>query len=120
VARKNKKIATREKQLLLDAQGELSGNSTRDASGRRILKAVRKFASGRFAISFPLKPTPPKRKSFFTRFVEGYTLVEREGVAKNEQLTNEISDWFGRQGQSNETIASDTDPDEIDDDGRIG
>jgi hypothetical protein len=38
----------------------------------------------------------------------------------NEQLTNEISDWFGRQGQSNETIASDTDPDEIDDDGRIG
>jgi hypothetical protein len=120
VARKNKKIATREKQLLRDAQGELSGNSTRDASGRRILRAVRKFVSGRVAISFPLKPTPPKRKSFFKRFVEGYTLVEREGVAKNEQLTNEISDWFGRQGQSNETIASDADPDEIDDDGLVG
>jgi len=110
VARKNKKIATRERQLLLDAQGELSGNSTRDASGRRILKAVLP----------PHKPTPPKRKSFFTRFVEGYTLVEREGGAKNEQLTNEISYWFGRQGQSNETIAIDTDPDEIDNDGGRG
>jgi hypothetical protein len=46
--------------------------------------------------------------------------VEREGGAKNEQLTNEISYWFGRQGQSNETIAIDTDPDEIDNDGGRG
>ena len=112
VARKNKKIAAREKKLLLDAQGDSSGiNANRDVSGRRMLEAVRKFVSGRreFTFSFPLKPNPPKRKSFFKRFVEGYTLVEREGEAKNEQLTNEISDWFGRQGQSNETTATNTD-----------
>lgn len=112
VARKNKKIAAREKKLLLDAQGDSYGiNANRDVSGRRMLEAVRKFVSGRreFTFSFPLKPNPTKRKSFFKRFVEGYTLVEREGEAKNEQLTNEISDWFGRQGQSNETTATNTD-----------
>jgi hypothetical protein len=26
-------------------------------------------------------------------------LLESQGEAKNERLTNEISDWFGRQGQ---------------------
>ena len=110
VARKNKKIAAREKRLLLDAQGEPPGiKMDRDVSGRRMLEGLRKFVSGSrvFRFSFPLKPTPPQRKSFFKRFVEGYTWVEREGEAKNEQLTNEISDWFGRQGQNNETIVAD-------------
>lgn len=109
VARKNKKIALQEKKLILDAQGDASGRTTRDLSGRRVLSSIRKFASRPriFATAFPRKPKQPKPKSFFTRFVEGYTLVEREGEAKNEQLTNEISDWFGRQGQSNETITDD-------------
>jgi hypothetical protein len=46
-----------------------------------------------------LTKNKPKPKSFFTRFVEGYTMLESQGEAKNERLTNEISDWFGRQGQ---------------------
>lgn len=98
VARKNKKIAVREKQLLQD-----------DREGRRhwvqwlgrVWTRCRLLWSG-------WKPKQPKPKSFFARFVEGYTLVEREVEAKNEQLTNEISSWFGRQGnppKSNETTS---------------
>lgn len=99
VARKNKKIAEREKRLLAQTNGSIEP-SKRSFSGKRILQSLRGFASRRQlrSPSFRLKP---KQKSFFTRFVEGYTLVEREGEAKNEQLTNEISDWFGRQGQGN-------------------
>lgn len=106
VARKNKKIAAREKRLLQDVDGAKKGKG-RDVSGRRIFQSAREFASRRrvFPSMFRLPAQQPKPKSFFARFVEGYTLVEREGEAKNEQLTNEISDWFGRQGnfKSNET-----------------
>jgi hypothetical protein len=119
VARKNKKIAAREKQLLLDARGESSSQSRRDVLGRRILSLARKLTSGRrvsSASSSPHKPGQSQRKSFFTRFVEGYTLAEREEEAKNEQLTNEISDWFGRQGQSNNVSDNDSDSEEADDD----
>jgi hypothetical protein len=45
-------------------------------------------------------------KSFFTRFVEGYTLVERDGEDINEQLTIAISDWFGRQRRRNRPLSS--------------
>jgi hypothetical protein len=100
VARKNKKIAAREKRLLQDMNGGSGKVVDLDVSGRRILQSVREFASRRriFPSTFRLKAQQPKPKSFFARFVEGYTLVEREGEAKNEQLTNEISNWFGRQG----------------------
>ena len=53
-----------------------------------------------------LKNNKPKPKSFFARFVEGYTMIEREGEANNERLTNDISDWFGRQGQNNSEIST--------------
>ena len=86
VARKNKKIAAREKRLLQD-DGASDKVVDRDVSGRRIIQSVQGFAS-RLRISptiFRLKPQQPKPRSFFARFVEGYTLVEREGEAKNEQ-----------------------------------
>jgi hypothetical protein len=37
--------------------------------------------------------------------VEGYTLLESQGEAKNERLTTEISDWFGRQGETHSSAA---------------
>ena len=50
----------------------------------------------------------PKPKSFYDRFVEGYTMAEREGEANNERLTDTISDWFGRQGRGNVTSSTTT------------
>jgi len=144
VARKNKKMAAREKKLLSLAgkasSGSPGGSSSSSSSAtttptptttststatpideskrQRLWDSIRTMVSGQSPflsingdgggpLSFlPLSPfqprVPKERKSFFERFVEGYTLLEREGEAKNEQLTNEISDWFGRQGQSNE------------------
>jgi hypothetical protein len=111
VARKNKKIAAREKRLLQDLGGGSDKVVDRDVSGRRILQYVRGFSSQWriFPLKFRLKAQQPKPKSFFARFVEGYTLVEREGEAKNEQLTNEISNWFGRQGNQKPNDTSTTD-----------
>ena len=112
VARKNKKIAAREKRLLQEGSGGPDSVPSRDLSGRRILKSIAKLASRRPILPsrLRLKATQPKPKSFFTRFVEGYTLVEREGEAKNEQLTSEISNWFGRQGTTtpNSTTAEES------------
>jgi hypothetical protein len=53
-----------------------------------------------------IRNNQPKPKSFFARFVEGYTLIEREVEANNDRLTNEISDWFGRQGRRSNSTAS--------------
>ncbi len=102
VARKNKKIAALEKRLLQD---------DREGKQRWVQWLERLWMQGRLLWS-GWKPKQPKPKSFFARFVEGYTLVEREVEAKNEQLTNEISNWFGRQGhpsKSNETDATEGD-----------
>ena len=38
-------------------------------------------------------------KSFFSRFVDGYVLAERD-VSEKERLTNAIRDFFGRQGSN--------------------
>lgn len=46
--------------------------------------------------------TKPKAKSFFSRFVEGYTGVSAQDDAMNERLTIAISDWFGRQSENND------------------
>lgn len=98
VARKNKKISVREKAMLTD----METLAERDFSGRRILKVVKDMASRRRRRIIPSlrrwRAKKPKPKSFIKRFVEGYTLLEREGEANNERLTSEISDWFGRQG----------------------
>lgn len=121
VARKNKKIAAREKRLLRDVDGGSDKTVDRDISGRRIIQSVRGFASRRriFPSTFRLKPQQPKPKSFFARFVEGYTLVEREGEAKNEQLTTEISNWFGRQGNHKPDETSTTGIEEVNPDATV-
>jgi len=106
-ARKNKKIAVRQKKLSAEA-AEAEGltkspkPSNPDEGEKESTTSPRRgFFRFKFKkSSFSLKNKQPKPKSFFSRFVEGYTLVEREGEAKNERLTNEISDWFGRQGSS--------------------
>lgn len=103
VARQNKKIAAREKQLLDDAPE----TSKRDFSARRLVRSARNLADRRRLLD-TLKAKQPKPRSFFARFVEGYTLVERDGEAENEQLTSEISDWFGRQGEANNATAIDS------------
>jgi hypothetical protein len=99
-ARENKKIAAREKKL------EASDTVLeRGYSVRSTVKSIKRLAKHRRAVALRrLKRNKQvKSKSFFSRFVEGYTLLEREGEAKNERLTSEISDWFGRQGSLSNT-----------------
>lgn len=89
-ARKNKKIAEREKKLMAKVE---DGYVEKEQWTIDIQRFISRFKRKR---SEKKKRKQAKPKSFFTRFVEGYTLVERE----NERLTSEISDWFGRQGQN--------------------
>lgn len=42
---------------------------------------------------------PPKVKSFFTRFVDGYLQAEREDTDEQERVTKAVQDFFGRQGK---------------------
>ena len=42
--------------------------------------------------------SPKTKKSFFSRFVEGYLGVTKDNEVRNQMLTMAISDWFGRQG----------------------
>jgi hypothetical protein len=103
-ARKNKRVADREKQLLAQ-------NTIDDYLVKRVLTRGRKAATAGSNVILARRLFPfrlnrenrPSPKSFFTRFIEGYTLVERDGEVKNERLTNEISNWFGRQGGSSST-----------------
>jgi hypothetical protein len=53
-----------------------------------------------------IKENTPKPKSFYTRFVEGYTMIKREEEANNERITNDISDWFGRQGLTDDATST--------------
>jgi hypothetical protein len=100
-ARKNKKVADREKELAAQdtiddylVKRVLTRGMKVATAGSSTILARRLFP---FRLNTENRPSP---KSFFTRFVEGYTLVERDGEVKNERLTNEISNWFGRQGSS--------------------
>ena len=81
-ARQNKKIALREKKLEAESEGE--SPPSRQRFKRVSSRLIKKLSSAK-------RNKPVKPKSFFSRFVEGYTLVERE----NERLTNDISIWFG-------------------------
>jgi len=85
-ARKNKKVAKREKKL----QGIVVSKEEKESTKKERMKRLLSF------FKRTRKEVTKKPKSFFSRFVEGYTLVERE----NERLTSDISDWFGRQGQN--------------------
>jgi len=53
-----------------------------------------------------IKENTPKPKSFYTRFLEGYTMVKREEEANSERITNDISDWFGRQGLTDDATST--------------
>ncbi|KAL3913897.1 MAG: hypothetical protein SGARI_000416, partial [Bacillariaceae sp.] len=87
-ARENKKIASRAKKLREKATVDVGlspvetsvplSPSKESTQPGRVLQVLR---------NKKLKPI-----SFFSRFVEGYTLLESQGEAKNERLTNEISD----------------------------
>ena len=112
-ARKNKKVADREKQLAAQdtiddylVKRVLTRGRNAATANSNVVLARRLFP---FRLNIPLFPfrlnreNRPSPKSFFTRFVEGYTLVERDGEVKNERLTSEISNWFGRQGSSSFT-----------------
>jgi len=68
-----------------------------------------KVSNSRFRFFKTIKENTPKPKSFYTRFVEGYTMIEREEEANNERITNDISDWFGRQGQTDDATSTATD-----------
>lgn len=95
-ARQNKKIAIREKQLAAKS-GDLAEEEEQEeevSTRKRFRTSLRKGASRLIKKLFSKRSKPVKPKSFFSRFVEGYTLIERE----NERLTSEISTWFGRQG----------------------
>lgn len=54
----------------------------------------------------PLVSNVKNKKSFFSRFVEGYLGVGKEAEVRNERLTLAISEWFGRQGNSTAVTAS--------------
>lgn len=101
-ARKNKKILAREKELSREA------NQRSTFSVERVAASVKK--EGRFGKVFGKRSIRSPAKNFFSRFVEGYTLVERESDAKSERLANDISSFFGRLGSTNST-ASDSEED---------
>ncbi|CAJ1901698.1 unnamed protein product [Cylindrotheca closterium] len=92
-ARKNKKIARREKKL----SGIIETDEEKEIKKKQRMLTLQNCLS---MFKRTRKEVTKKPKSFFSRFVEGYTLVERE----NERLTTEISDWFGRQGQNSTRV----------------
>jgi hypothetical protein len=109
-ARENKKVAARAKELKLKSEAAASNSlppvtapSTSASSSQRTASADSAPMSPQGRLIETLKKNKPKAKSFFTRFVEGYTMLETQGEAKNERLTSEISDWFGRQGGGSNT-----------------
>ena len=117
-ARRNKKVAVREKKL--EAQRQLqaqkAANSDTEAGDISESNRVSNFAalnelrSRLMSFRFSKTKNRTHPKSFFSRFVEGYTLVERDGEAENERLTMAISAWFGRQGSGNSTRSADYPP----------
>jgi hypothetical protein len=89
-ARKNKKVTQREKKLAAKLKdGYIKEDEKEEVKTRHFAFRLKRNQSRK-------KKNQAKPKSFFSRFVEGYTLVERE----NDRLTSEISNWFGRQGNS--------------------
>ena len=103
-ARKNKKIAALEKELS-EKEDE---DSSRTFSVEKAA-AADKREGGRLKKLFQKNKMPKPGKSFFSRFVEGYTLVDREGDSKSEQLANDITSYFGSLGSSIATIDGDYD-----------
>ena len=68
-----------------------------------------RFADVRRAQAQPAlkKKIMKAKKSFFSRFVEGYLGGVKNEAVRNDRLTFAISEWFGRQG-STETSPGET------------
>lgn len=128
-ARENKKVADREKkkkekalkaeekekQDVASSELLISSEDTATESTSTIpSNSTEKEASNRRSgIINTIKENTPTPKSFYTRFVEGYTMIEREEEATNERITNDISDWFGRQGlRDDDTSTAEDKPEE--------
>lgn len=104
-ARENKRVTARANKLKEVEQKESKSMTARKASNEQSLAGALftgsvSTSTRRARLIRSLKRNKPKPKSFFSRFVEGYTMLEREGEANNERLTTDISDWFGRQGRN--------------------
>lgn len=110
-ARENKRVAARAKKLK-ELQEKVSVKAAKlEATSNLPTSSARPTVSAststrRARLIRSLRKNKPKPKSFFSRFVEGYTMIEREGGANNERLTNDISDWFGRQGRTGTSATS--------------
>ena len=106
-ARENKQVADREKKKKKKkSKGEKAkASEVAKAAASEIestpsepLDSAKKSSKKRMGIVKTIKENTPAPKSFYARFVEGYTMTEREEEATTERITDEISDWFGRQG----------------------
>mmetsp|Transcript_25061 Transcript_25061/g.59141 ORF Transcript_25061/g.59141 Transcript_25061/m.59141 type:complete len:991 (+) Transcript_25061:84-3056(+) len=118
-ARENKQVADRAKKLKKAEEAaeekvsEPTDDSPEEDSVSEDITATPSNSTSRWRFFKAIKDNTPKPKSFYTRFLEGYTMLDREKEANNERISNVISDWFGRQGSSDETSSSGTDnPDE--------
>lgn len=132
-ARENKQVAARAKKLketeasaLVDGDVEdkastaASKANTNESSSASSVSSIEESTTSESTPDTPpdsrnkagffktIKDNTPKPKSFYARFVEGYTMVEREEEANNERLTKDISDWFGRQGRGNDATSTTT------------
>jgi hypothetical protein len=126
-ARKNKQVAVREKKLAGEIAAEealpeaVLPRSTKEEGINTVLSRLFSPLTLRMKRAHQLQANLVQPKSFFSRFVEGYTLLEREGEVKNKQLTIAISEWFSRQSSTgnipeleNQTEAAIMDGDEPD------
>ncbi|VEU43377.1 unnamed protein product [Pseudo-nitzschia multistriata] len=112
-ARENKQVVERAKKLkkaedksTKSNRAEDTNESVGESSISDGLPATPSDTNPRKRFFKAIKDNTPKPKSFYTRFVEGYTMLEREEEANNERISNDISDWFGRQGSSNNATSS--------------
>lgn len=105
-ARENKKAASAKKLKELDI-ASLKGDSNNDSLLQSSVEPPLQSAAvnqnevltPRSRLFKTIKDNTPKPKSFYARFVEGYTMAEREEESNDERITYTISDWFGRQGK---------------------
>eukprot|EP00532_Pseudo-nitzschia_australis_P009078 CAMPEP_0168172088 /NCGR_PEP_ID=MMETSP0139_2-20121125/5052_1 /TAXON_ID=44445 /ORGANISM="Pseudo-nitzschia australis, Strain 10249 10 AB" /LENGTH=964 /DNA_ID=CAMNT_0008089685 /DNA_START=123 /DNA_END=3017 /DNA_ORIENTATION=- len=107
-ARENKQVADRAKKLkeaeeLFELnEAEEINDPPEESMMSNELSTTPRPSSSRWRFFKAIKDNTPKPKSFYTRFIEGYTMLDREEEANNERMSNDISAWFGRQGGSEE------------------
>lgn len=105
-ARKNKRARQAAEQEVASAVREEKGKVYRQAHAQALSQHEEelvpeddlKFAEHKSKKDKVVAPPSNGKKSFFSRFIEGYTEFGKEGNESSERLTIAISDWFGRQG----------------------